>query len=238
MDFVIYETDERMFMLKNELDGVNPPARTHVFAPNILLNEKYTSDILDGEYVVFGKAEPVVLDTLSGKGVKMFNVARDEKFQAVNSRLTAFGALNTMLSHATSAPDDLDVLIIGFGRTGCALARLLDDVNVKSLTVSTNSSTRQALAFADNVIPSSVFDFSKYDVIFNTAPEKIVQDKEILSFKPTAVYIDLASIPALSLCFAKYIGIDADIYPALPAKVCPKSAAKAIADYIKREVIK
>lgn len=227
-----------MFMLKNELDGVNPPVRTHIFAPNILLNEKNTSDIQNGEYVVFGKAEPAVLEKLSISNVKIFNIARDEKFQAINSHLTAFGALYAMLSHATSAPDDLDILIIGFGRTGCALARLLDAVNVKSLTVSTNSSTRQALAFADNVIPSSGFDFSKYDVVFNTAPEKIVTDKEILSFKPTAVYIDLASTPALSLCFAKYIGIDADIYPALPAKVCPKSAAKAIADYIKREVVK
>lgn len=237
MNFVIYETDERMFLLKNELDKVTPPATTHVFAPNIALNEKNTAEIRDGEYVVYGKAEQNVLENLSKRGVKTFNMAKNEDFQAVNSRLTAFGALKTMLSHANSAPDDLDVLVIGFGRTGCALARLLDDVNVKSLTISTNSSPRQARAFADFIIPSSGFDFSPYDVVFNTAPEKIVTDKEILSFKPTAVYIDLASTPALSLCFAKYIGIDADVYPALPAKVSPKSAAKAIADYIKNEVM-
>ncbi len=237
MDFVIYETDERMFLLKNELEGITPPAKTHIFAPNIVLNEKNTDGINDGEYVIYGKSKPETIEFLSNKGVKMFNIAQNEDFQAVNSRLTAFGALKTMLSHANSAPDDLDILIIGFGRTGCALARLIDAIGVKSLTISTNSSYRQAKAFANNVIPSSNFDFSKYDVIFNTAPEKIVQDKEILSFKPTAIYIDLASTPALSLCFAKYIGIDADIYPALPAKVCPKSAAKAIADYIKKEVI-
>ncbi|MCQ2602323.1 MAG: hypothetical protein MJ193_00195 [Clostridia bacterium] len=237
MDFVIYETDERMFLLKNELEGITPPVRTHIFAPNIVLDEKNTIDINGGEYVVYGKSKPETAEFLSNKGVKMFNIAKNEDFQAVNSRLTAFGALKTMLSHANSAPDDLDILIIGFGRTGCALARLLDAIGVKSLTISTNSSLRQAKAFANDVIESSNFDFSKYDVIFNTAPEKIVTDKEILSFKPTAIYIDLASTPALSLCFAKYIGIDADIYPALPAKVCPKSAAKAIADYIKKEVI-
>ena len=30
----------------------------------------------------------------------------------------------------------------------------------------------------------------------------------------------------------KYLGIDADIYPALPAKTCPYSAAKAMYDFI------
>ena len=44
MNFVIYETDERMFLLKNELDKVTPPATTHVFAPNIALNEKNTAE--------------------------------------------------------------------------------------------------------------------------------------------------------------------------------------------------
>ena len=93
---------------------------------------------------------------------------------------------------------------------------------------------RPALAFADNVIKSKDFDFTPYDVVINTAPQQIIDDKEVLTFSSNAVYIDLASKPALSLNFAKYLGIDAEIYPALPAKTAPISAGEAIADYVKR----
>lgn len=78
----------------------------------------------------------------------------------------------------------------------------------------------------------SNFDFSKYDIVINTVPAPIVNDKELMSMKDDCVYIDLASKPAINLDYAKYLGIDADIYPALPAKICPISAAKAMLDYI------
>jgi dipicolinate synthase subunit A len=90
------------------------------------------------------------------------------------------------------------------------------------------------MAFADNVIKAKDFDFAPYDVVINTAPQQIIDDKEVLTMSPNAIYIDLASKPALSLNFAKYLGIDAEIYPALPAKTAPISAGEAIAEYVRR----
>lgn len=222
-----------MFFLRQEL-GFSPKKNTHIFAPNILLGAKDLEGFNGGEIVIGGRADNEAIALFNSLDIKYFNMLEDEIFQARNARLTAEGTLDIILSHSFVSIDRMKVLVIGFGRTGAAVVKLLRDVGVNTLTVATNSSLRPAMAFADNVIKSSNFDFAPYDIVINTAPQQIIDDKEILTFSSSAIYIDLASKPALSLNFAKYLGVDADIYPALPAKTAPISAGEAIADYVRR----
>ena len=222
-----------MFFLRQEF-GFSPKKNTHIFAPNILLGAKDLEGFNGGEIVIGGRADNEAIALFNSLDIKYFNMLEDEIFQARNARLTAEGTLDIILSHSFISIDRLKVLVIGFGRTGAAVVKLLRDVGVNTLTVATNSSLRPAMAFADNVIKSSNFDFAPYDIVINTAPQQIIDDKEILTFSSSAIYIDLASKPALSLNFAKYLGVDADIYPALPAKTAPISAGEAIADYVRR----
>ena len=232
-DFIIHQTDARMFFVRQELD-FSPQKNTHIFAPNILLGAKDLDSLKGGEIVVGGRADCEALALFNSLDIKYFNMLDDELFQSRNARLTAEGTLDIMLSHSFLSLDRMSVLVIGFGRTGSAVVRLLNDIGVGKLTVATTASIRPAMAFADNVIKSKDFDFAPYDVVINTAPQQIIDDKELLTFSSNAIYIDLASKPALSLNFAKYLGIDAEIYPALPAKTAPVSAGQAIADYVKR----
>lgn len=222
-----------MFFLRQEL-GFSPKKNTHIFAPNILLGAKDLEGFNGGEIVIGGRADNEAIALFNSLDIKYFNMLEDEIFQARNARLTAEGTLDIILSHSFVSLDRMKVLVIGFGRTGAAVVKLLRDVGVNTLTVATISSLRPAMAFADNVIKSSNFDFAPYDIVINTAPQQIIDDKEILTFSSSAIYIDLASKPALSLNFAKYLGVDADIYPALPAKTAPISAGEAIADYVRR----
>lgn len=221
-----------MFFLRQELD-FSPLRDTHVFAPNVVLGSKDITEVKSGDVVIGGKADSEATAIFNSIDVKYFNMLEDEIFQARNARLTAEGTLNLILSHSFISLDRLKVLVIGFGRTGAATVSLLKDVGVLSITVATTASSRPALAFCNNVIPATDFNFAPYDVVINTVPQQIIDDKEILTFSPSAVYIDLASKPALSLNFAKYLGLDADIYPALPAKTATISAAEAIGDYVK-----
>lgn len=233
-DCVIYQTDERMYLLREELNGYSPDKRTHVFAPNVPLNAARIESVAAEEVVVGGRADEEALALFNSQDITYKNILEDEVFQAVNARLTAEGALNVFFNHSLLSLGDSRLLVIGFGRTGAAVARIFKDSGVGELTVATTASKRPAAAFADKVIDAANFNFAAYDVVINTVPKPIISDNETLTFKPTALYIDLASSPALSLCFAKYIGIDADVYPALPAKTSPRSAARAIKDYIVR----
>jgi dipicolinate synthase subunit A len=232
-DFIIHQTDARMFFLRQEL-GFSPKRTTHIFAPNILLTAKTIDQLTGGEVVIGGKADNEALALFNSLDVKYFNMLDDEIFQARNARLTAEGTLDIILSHSFLSLDRLKALVIGFGRTGSAVVKILRDVGIGRLTVATTSSLRPAMAFADNVIKAKDFDFTPYDIVINTAPQQIIDDKEVLTMSPNAIYIDLASKPALSLNFAKYLGIDAEIYPALPAKTAPISAGEAIAEYVRR----
>ena len=230
-NLTVHRTDERMYFLQKLLSGESYGRDTHVFAPNVALDEEKLSEVADCGRVICGKCSDVVRNSASGRGIDVYEIMRDEKFLAVNSRLTAEGALMLMLEHSLISISDARVLVMGFGRMGAAVARLMNKLEI-SLDVATNGSSRPAYAFAERVVPLEGFDFAPYDVIINTVPYPIVKDSELLTMRETVVYIDLASSPAVNLEYAKYLGLDADIYPALPAKVCPLGAARAMRDYI------
>lgn len=209
---------------------VNMP--THVFAPNILVGAKTLTEVEDGAYVFLGRADEEAIHLANSRNITLDFYSKDEKFQAVNSRLTAEGALKIILEKTVKGIFDVYALVIGFGRTGSAVARILADVGAK-LDVASTSSVRQAYAVAERVIPPANFDFTPYDVIINTVPKPIIPDKDTMTITEGTLYIDLASTPAINLEYARYLGADASLYPALPAKVAPYSAGKAIFDYIK-----
>lgn len=232
----VNQTDERMFYLKKMLEKVRFSHPTHVFAPNIVIEARTLENVPDHATVFCGKCLDEAHALANSRDIGIFSFLTDEKFQAVNSRLTAEGALQVILEHSVKSIADCNTLILGFGRTGAAMARILNRMDA-SLDIATTSSLRPAHAFANKILSLRDFDFSPYDVVVNTVPAPIVKDAETMTMRIPSVYVDLASKPAVNLEYARYLGVDADIYPALPAKTCPFSAAKAMADFI-LEVIK
>ena len=235
-NLTVHQSDERMFFLERLLLKTSFDVPTHVFAPNINVDVSVLGDIEDGARVVLGKCTDEARALAESRDITLYNIMKDERFQAVNSRLTAEGALMLMIEHSVKSISDCNVLVLGFGRMGAAIAKLLNKLDI-SLDVATTSSLRPAYAFANHVLPMRDFDFSPYDIIINTVPLAVVNDSDLTTVQKGAVYIDLASKPAVNLEYARYLGADADIYPALPAKTCPYSAAKAMQEYIS-EVIK
>ena len=229
--FNVHETDERMYYLKKLVAKRYCPQPTHVFAPNVVVDVRALETVEDGAYVFCGRTNEETELLANSRNITLDLYSKDEKFQATNSRLTAEGTLKILLERSGKGLFDVRALVIGFGRTGAAVARILTDVGVK-LDVASDSSARQAYAVAERVVPSRNFDFEPYDVIINTVPKPIITDKDTMTLKEDTLYIDLASSPAINLEYARYLGADASIYPALPAKTAPYSAGKAIFDYI------
>lgn len=227
----IHQTDERMFHLSKMLNPKVFSVPTHIFAPNVIIEAHTLEKVDDHSRIFCGRFTDEAQALANSRDISLFNFLLDEKFQAVNSRLTAEGALMVMIDHSSKSICDCNVLILGFGRTGAAMARILNKLDI-SLDIATTSSLRPAHAFANRILPMRDFDFSGYDIVINTVPAPIVKDSQLMSMSKNCVYIDLASKPAVNLEYAKYLEIDADIYPALPAKTCPYSAAQAMYDYV------
>ncbi len=228
-------SDERMNYLKTMLDGIDTPQQIYVFAPNTKLNSELTENLVADSIVVGGKIDLNALSGFKAKNIVFYNILDDERFQALNARLTAEGALAVILTKSPLGLKDTNSLIIGFGRIGAALASCFQGLKM-NFDIATTNSIRPAFAFANNVIQSKNFDFSAYDIIINTAPAELISEKEIRTTKKSALYIDLATMPAVDLNLTKYLGLDADVYPALPAKYSPHSAAIAMKEFLFRKL--
>lgn len=228
---IVHQTDERMLYLDLLLKDVRLNKPTHIFAPNVVVKAATLTQVEDGAKVYLGKCLDEAKMLANSRDITIVDYSKDEHFQAVNARLTAEGALKEIIEHTVKSISDCIMLILGFGRTGAAMARLLNRLDV-TFDVATNASSRPSHAFARKAIPLCDFNLIQYDVIINTVPSPIISDKELTFAKQGCVYIELASTPAINMDFARHIGMDAEIYPALPAKTCPYSAAKAMFDYI------
>ena len=229
--YIVYETDERTYFLKRMLRDKTPVRDTHIFAPNLTLSEAELTALQSGDELVSGKLDDSAKALCAAKGITVRYLSKDETFMAENARLTAEGALGIILEHSMLSLRDMKVLVAGFGRTGAAVCRLLTELNV-DFDVVTSASPRPARAFAAKVFTPSEVDFSLYDVVINTAPAAVFTDEQALSLPAESVYIDLASRPAVNLEMLSGLGLDAGIYPALPAKCCPKSAARAMMNFV------
>ena len=230
-EFVIYETDERMFFLKRQLTGLRPVVNTHVFAPNLRLSPERFDHIKEGETLISGRLDEDAEALARKLHLRVCDMLENEKFQAANAELTAEGTLGIILEHSMLALHDILALVIGFGRTGAAVCRLLDRLEV-TVDVATSSSPRPAGAFARRVVTASDAELPLYDVVINTAPKKLISDERACTMRHDVVYIDLASVHAVNIPMLRELGLDAAAYPALPAKCAPESAAAAMKNYI------
>lgn len=231
----VHQTDERTFYLSTMLKGRKFAKPTHIFAPNVLVEARTLSDVEDGAVLFCGRCLDEAKSLANSRDITIFDFNSSDVFQAINSRLTAEGCLKTIIERSRKSVAECYMLVMGFGRTGSATCKILSKLDI-TFDIATTSSRRPANAFAKRIIPTCEFDFSPYDVIINTVPSPIVSDKELMSMKSSAVYIELASTCAINLDYAKYLGIDADVYPALPAKTCPYSAACAMYDFIEETI--
>lgn len=228
---IVHQSDERMLYLDAMLASVKFAMPTHIFAPNILIDAHALSSVEDGTKMYCGRILDEAVALANSRDITLENYSINEQFQAINSRLTAEGTLAIIIKQSPKSLQDMHVLIMGFGRTGSAVARLLDRLDTK-VDIATNSSLRPAYAVARKVIALNTFDFADYDVVINTVPSSIVSDKELMSMRENCIYIDLASKPAINMDYARHLGINADIYPALPARYCPYSSALALYNVI------
>lgn len=224
----IFGNDERMAALWQLMldDETKNEKEVFVAAPQTSVDAAFVKkEILPFDSVFFyGKIDKGALKLLDG--YPHHCMLSDEIFADQNASLTAIATLN-ILSDFKISPSDAKILIIGFGRIGVHLSKILWGLGAK-YDVASTSSARQARAFAHEVMSLGELDFSKYDVIINTAPVPIIA-------KPSAttLYIDLAGE------FYKDINLmknGSAYFGGLPAKYYPKSSAKLIYDFIKRSI--
>ncbi len=178
-------------------------------------------EALDASSLVVGYGLPCGFrDACGRRGCPVCDLMQDEDFLVENARLTAEAALGIILTGSGRAVRDMTFGIVGYGRIGRCMARLILSLGGKVRVYTRSRQTR--LELAEYGISTSYStegaDLSGLDILINTAPAVIFDDGE-QSLVPQGVrVIDLASgdnFPHLPA---------AEKYPSLPARMFPVSA--------------
>ena len=176
--------------------------------------------MLPGTVTVIGYG----LDADFLKSHPKLDLKNDAQFLARNAAITAECALQAAAPHLTTTLWDSPTLILGWGRIGKCLGKLLREIGTPVTVAARKASDRamaEALGYRSVDFSGIEEEVTRHRVLFNTVPEGITLTKS----SPGCVKIDLASLPGLQ---------GSDIIPArgLPGKYAPESAGKLIAERV------
>lgn len=165
----------------------------------------------------------------------VFDYTKIEGFALKNAYLTSEGAISLAISNKDTSLINSNILIIGYGRIGKALHKMLTSFS-PNVTVCARNELQRSKALLDG---ASITEFEKlknnnsYDFVFNTVPHPVLNELELKALKKDTLIIDLASFPGgVDTHFAALMGINLIVARGLPAKYSPKSAGIIVADTI------
>ncbi|MBR0062894.1 MAG: hypothetical protein IJP67_01865 [Oscillospiraceae bacterium] len=164
------------------------------------------------------------------KGAKVVDYASDEDYLARNADITAEGAVWLLMGELDRTVSGRSVTIVGSGRIARLLAGKLAALGA-SVTVACRSGRERAM-FSAVGINSVPIENVGGAVVINTVPERII---DLDNLKKGTLLIELASKPGgFDKTEAEERGMRVVQAPGLPAKYAPRSAAEAIAAFIRK----
>ena len=185
---------------------------------------KMLSDV-DHEAIIFtGKKEKV---EKHHAGI-VLDYSDSESFLLDNAYITAQCAIKLTFENTDFSLHGKRVLVLGYGRIGKYLSSMLKclcaDVFVYARR---EESQKEASLNGFGICELSEIDKLDFDLIYNTVPFKIVKREITDKLRSSALIMELASDPGGF--YDENIALKA---AALPGKLMPQSAGKAIFDYV------
>lgn len=186
--------------------------------------------------VIVGFARQLLRDLVSSRNLKLIEIAEMDEVAIPNSIPSAEGAIQMAMESTDITIHGSNCIVLGFGRCGCTLARMLTALGAKTSVAArkprdlarVSEMGIQPLTYQE--LPENIRDA---DIIFNTVPF-LVLDRKLLERTNSAVYIcDIASAPGgVDFTAAGELGRRAELAPGLPGKVAPRTAGKILARVI------
>lgn len=195
----------------------------------------------EGNYLLLsGSIAPEVLNVLPQRAQPIFT-ADDPELALLNAVPTAEGAIQKAMELSEITLHHSRVLVIGLGRCGAVLARMLQGIGADVTAVVRRNETA-ALAFTmgiKSVYESELADaIHEMDYIFNTVPAPVLSAAILARAKQGALILDLASAPGgTDFKSADALGIKAILLPGLPGKVAPRTAAQILSKVYRRLIV-
>ncbi len=154
----------------------------------------------------------------------------------VNAIPTSEGAIMLAMEEMPTTIYGSNVLLTGFGRISKVMARSLTAMGAKVCVAARKfSDIEWAKIYGCESLHFNNLEerLPEFDIIFNTVPVTLFEEKWLKKIKKDCLIIDLASKPGgIDFNLAGKLGLKAIWALSLPGKVAPVTAGKMIADTI------
>lgn len=210
--------------LSSNREYINTP-----FSENKLL----VTDVLNslvGKTFIAGSIKPEIYEMAKEKNVNIIDIVKREEFAVLNAVSTAEGAIQIAINETPKNIHGNNVLVMGFGRIGKILSKMLDGIGAKvSCEARKNSDLAWIKAYGYNPVNLNELkeNLNNYDIIINTIPYTVLDKEHLEMVKKDALIIDLASNPGgVDRNAVKELGIKFVWALSLPGKVSPVTSAE------------
>lgn len=157
---------------------------------------------------------------------RKIELLKDALFLAKNAAITAECALQTVAPYLTTTFADSPALVLGWGRIGKCLAKLLKGIGCPVTVAARKEGDRamaEALGYRAVNFSGIAKEIPRHRILFNTVPDGISVNGKF----DRCIILDLASPPGLNCS-------SAIAARGLPGKYAPESAGKLIAESVCR----
>lgn len=251
----IYGLDEAESLMKNEkivkVDSVEEainnadiivgpiPLSSNGININMPFSEKKVTisslmENLSGKIFIAGNIKKEVYE--QANNVKIIDLLKREELAVLNTISTAEGAIQIAMEETPRTIHGSNVLVLGFGRVGKILARMLEGIGANvTCEARKNSDIAWIKAYGYNALNLTELseNLDKYDIIINTIPFVILNENNLKKVKKECLLIDLASNPGgIDKRAVKNLGLKMIWALSLPGKVAPITSAEFIKDTI------
>lgn len=189
------------------------------------------------QIVLGGKFDSTAQDFASETNLTIVDYYAREDLIILNAMPTAEGAINIAMQELPITLSNSKALIMGYGRIGKILAHKLYGLHTEVyVSARKHEDFAWIEAFGYKRLSYDVLDeyLNGFDVIFNTIPSLMLDERRLRKLKQDVVIIDLASNPGgIDFNSAKNLGRNVIWALSLPGKYAPITAGKILAKIIK-----
>ncbi len=217
-------------------DGFIPAAK----AKRPIPAAEVASLIGQGVFVMTGQLDEDLSRTARQKEWQLILPGEDPAYEESNAMPSAEGAIYAAMQKANHTICGSACLVIGPGRIGKELARMLRGIGAKVFMAARRE---EGLNWAKDAgcipVPMEALPIAamEADILFNTAPAPVAGENVMAALPSHALAIDLASAPfGIDLDAAARHGINAWREGGIPGRYAPLTAARLLFDYFESRI--
>ncbi len=185
---------------------------------------------------IAGKITNEIKEIANSYKIKTIDLLQREEMAVLNAIPSAEGAIQIAMEETDITLHGSNVIILGFGRIGKILAKMLQGIGA-NVYVEARKYSDLAWIKSYGYIPVDLNKLGDYlkemDIVFNTVPSMLLNEAMLLKLNKESIVIDIASSPGgVDMEKAKELGIKVIWALGLPGKVAATTSGSIIKNTI------